>query len=63
MAPTRSAAWSAIGTTVQSCPEAILPTIELPRGRNETVSPAFRRSMWCVAAHPMGAIVARRRAS
>lgn len=32
------------GATVQSCPDSILPYMEEPRGRNETVSPAC--SFW-----------------
>src|SRR5438477_12599381 len=51
MSPTRSAVASA-GATVQSCPDSILPDMELPRGRNDTVSPLRSLSMWPVA-HPM----------
>jgi hypothetical protein len=44
--------WSPSGSTVQSCPLSILPTMLLPRGRNCTVSPRASRAMW-PSAHPM----------
>ena len=37
---------------MQSCPLSILPDIEFPRGRNETVSPFFSFSMQ-FDAHPI----------
>src|SRR5262245_45029420 len=48
MSPTLSAAAST-GTTVQSAPESILPVMELPRGRNDTVSPFCSFTMYCDA--------------
>src|SRR4051812_46412952 len=39
----------AIGSTVQSCPDSILPFIDCPRGRNWTVSPRWSCAMYSVA--------------
>lgn len=51
MSPTSSSS-GFTGATVHNCPDSILPLIELPRGRNCTVSPFFSRSIYGVA-HPM----------
>src|SRR5262249_44717376 len=48
MSPTANVAEST-GATVQSWPESIFPFIELPRGRNETVSPRCNRAIWPLA--------------
>src|SRR5262249_37925962 len=48
MSPTASCAGST-GATVQSRPESILPFMELPRGRNDTVPPSCGRAICCVA--------------
>lgn len=55
ISPTSIGSSAEMGTTVQSCPDSILPTIELPRGRKLTVSPAINLAMYCVA-HPINEI-------
>src|SRR5262249_27040417 len=51
MSPTARVAGST-GSTVHSWPDSTFPRIELPRGRNWTVSPHYNLAMSCVA-HPM----------